>query len=158
MLGAHSLDAIPQVHYYRNTLVLMGFVSMRSSPMQFEIRPSSGVAIYRQIMGQVQAMVAGGRLQAGDLLPSVRQMAAEHEVNMMTVSKAYAKLEALGYVERVRGKGMRVCAQKANGTVAERQAELRTEAESLVSRGQQLRLTDEQILAVAKSILKERRS
>ena len=53
-------------------------------------------------MDQVQALVAGGKLAAGDTLSSVRQMAADLGVNMMTVSKAYAKSEAVGVLNRSR--------------------------------------------------------
>ena len=130
---------------------------MVNPSIQFEVHPSSGVPIYRQLMDQVQAMIASGQLSEGDLLPSVRQMADELQINMMTVSKAYAKLESEGLLERVRGKGMRVVASEANGTLAERQAELRSEVDGVVTRGLQLRLTDAQILAVIKSVLKDRR-
>ena len=64
----------------------------------FEIHPSSGVPIYRQLIDQVHALIAGGRLTEGDLLPSVRQVAAAAAVNPMTVSKAYSRLEAEGVV------------------------------------------------------------
>lgn len=131
---------------------------MHPNPQQFQIRPSSGVPIYRQIMDQVRAMVAGGSVTSGDLLPSVREMAKELEINMMTVSKAYTKLEAEGLLERVRGRGMRIVEQSPNGTVRERQSDLKELAESLVVRGQQLKLTDAQILAAVKSVLKERRT
>ncbi len=128
---------------------------MASSPLRFEIHPSSGMPIYRQIMAQVRALVAGGKLSAGELLPSVRQMAGELEINMMTVSKAYARLEAEGVVERVRGKGMRVRESSPHGNTAERKADLRQHVEAMVTRGRQLGLTDEQIQAVVKSVLKE---
>lgn len=131
---------------------------MSNPSTQFHISPSSGVPIYRQIMDQVRAMVSSGRLSAGDLLPSVRQMAGDLEVNMMTVSKAYAKLEADGILDRVRGRGMRVSPQPTNGSLATRQAELRSVVDGLVTRGQQLKLTDAQILAVVRAVLKERRS
>ena len=68
---------------------------MQKPSLTFAVHPSSGVPIYRQLMDQVQALVAGGKLVAGDTIPSVRQMAADLGVNMMTVSKAYAKLEAI---------------------------------------------------------------
>lgn len=61
--------------------------------------------IYRQIIDQVRHLIASGRWPEGTLLPSVRQMAVELEINMMTASKAYARLEADGVVERVRGTG-----------------------------------------------------
>ena len=69
---------------------------MADDPTIFEINPTSGVPIYRQIVDQVLAMVAGGTLRQGDLLPSVRQVAQGASVNPMTVSKAYSRLETEG--------------------------------------------------------------
>ena len=73
---------------------------MVNPSIQFEVHPSSGVPIYRQLMDQVRAMIASGQLADGDLLPSVRQMADELQVNMMTVSKAWSRLEVEGVLER----------------------------------------------------------
>src|SRR5580658_9073455 len=75
---------------------------------RFHVAPSSGVPIYRQLLDQVRAQIATGRLAPGEFLPSVRQVAAELTVNPMTVSKAYSLLERDGVVELVRGQGMRV--------------------------------------------------
>src|ERR1700730_13928265 len=130
---------------------------MTSLPVNFQIHPSSGVPIYRQIMDQVRALITSSQLKPGDLLPSVRQMAVDLEVNMMTVSKAYARLEAEGTLERDRGTGMRVREQATTARVADRQKELREVAEHVVTRGLQLGLSDEQILAVIKMILQDRR-
>lgn len=131
---------------------------MSNLPLQFEIHPSSGVPIFRQIMDQVRAQIASGRLKAGDLVPSVRQMAVDLAVNMMTVSKAYSRLEADGVLERDRGTGMRVRAVgSVSARVADRQRELRELVEHVVTRGLQLGLTDEQIIAVVQTVLKERR-
>jgi GntR family transcriptional regulator len=131
---------------------------MQDKSVPFEIHPSSGVPIYRQIMDQVLAMIASGRLAPGDLLPSVRQLGADLEVNMMTVSKGYARLEADGVLERVRGKGMRVKPLESGGRVKDRQQELKPLVDPMVTRAQQLGLTDEQVIAVVKSVLRERRS
>ncbi len=128
---------------------------MHEKAFQFTVHPSSGLPIYRQIMDQVCALVAGGRLAPGDLLPSVRQVAAELQVNMMTISKAYARLEAEGVIERVRGKGMRVRPLSARGSLAERRRELRPLVEQAVIRGKQLQLDHAQIMEVVKSVLKE---
>lgn len=131
---------------------------MTRPPVIFQIHPSSGVPIYRQIIDQVLALVTSGRLKPGELLPSVRQMAVDLEVNMMTVSKAYARLEVDGVLERDRGTGMRVRQQATTARVADRQKELREVAEQVVTRGLQLGLSDEQILTVVKMLLQERRS
>ena len=144
------------VYYYSNT-------HMQPTSLEFAVQPTSGVPIYRQLMDQIRALVASGRLKPGDRLPSVRQMAADLQVNMMTVSKAYAKLESEGVLERERGLGMRV-PDAASGdvganktSIVERQQELRPFAEELATRAWQLKLTDEQALAVLKSVLKERK-
>src|SRR5580692_1542366 len=81
---------------------------MLLDPLSFQIHPSSGVPIYRQLMDQVKALVASGRLVPGDMLPSVRQLGQDLQINQMTVSKAYSLLEREGAVERVRGQGMRI--------------------------------------------------
>jgi GntR family transcriptional regulator len=131
---------------------------MQKSSLTFSVHPSSGVPIYRQLMDQVQAMMAGGNLRPGDTLPSVRQMAADLSVNMMTVSKAYAKLEAAGVLERSRGKGMVVAVPNTAGTVASRQAQLKTLSDQAVIRGLQLGLKPQQILDVFKASLAEHQS
>jgi len=70
---------------------------------QFNISPSSGVPIYKQLFNQIERMVLSGYFAQGDTLPSVRQVAADLEVNPMTVSKAYGLLEERGYLTRLRG-------------------------------------------------------
>ena len=128
---------------------------MHGAAFRFTVHPSSGLPIYRQIMDQVCALIAGRRLAPGDLLPSVRQLAAELQVNMMTISKAYARLEAEGVIERVRGKGMRVRPPSARGSLADRRQELRPLVEQAVIRARQLQLDDGQIMEVVQSVLKE---
>jgi GntR family transcriptional regulator len=77
-----------------------------SSTSLFTVTTGSGEPIYRQLVGQVRRLVAGGQLAAGDELPSVREVAAQLAVNPMTVSKAYGLLETAGVLERRRGLGM----------------------------------------------------
>ena len=138
---------------------------MQSNSLEFAVQPTSGVPIYRQLMDQVRSLVSSGRLKPGDRLPSVRQMAAELEVNMMTVSKAYARLEADGVLERERGLGMRVPEAASRGaaaapmaSVAERQQELKPIADELATRAWQLKLTDAQTLDVVRRVLKDRKA
>ncbi|HEY1598641.1 MAG TPA: GntR family transcriptional regulator [Pirellulales bacterium] len=131
---------------------------MTDASLEFQIQPSSGIPIYRQIMDQVRALAASERLRSGQMLPSIRQLATDLEVNMMTVSKAYARLEAEGIVERVRGTGMRVRPATTPGSVIDRQKELRPLADAMVTRAMQLNLTEQQIVAVVRTVLKERQT
>ncbi len=120
---------------------------------QFEIHPSSGVPIYRQLMDQIRLLIASGRLSPGDLVPSVRQMAEELQINLMTVSKAYARLEADGVLERDRGIGMRVKASIVSGSSTERLEQIRPLTDQLATLAWQLRLPGDQVLQLVKNSL-----
>lgn len=129
---------------------------MQPEDWNLSVHPSSGVPVYRQIVDQIAAIIAGGRAAPGDMLPSVRSLAASLAINMMTVSKAYSRLELEGVLERVRGKGMIVAPRAAASVpVKRRQAELRPLLEQAVVRGRQLDLAPDQITAVFESVLQE---
>lgn len=127
-----------------------------NSNLLFQINPSSGVPIYRQLMDQVRTLVKTDRLNAEEMLPSVRQIAEELEVNPMTVSKAYSLLERDGIIERVRGQGMRVLAPaKPRSGVKERQQSLLPLLEQVAAQAFQLGLTGEQVIAALTPLLKD---
>ena len=118
-----------------------------------DVRPNSGVAIYRQLVEQLRAQVAGRRLAAGEFLPSVRTVAEHLQINPMTVSKAYSLLEREGVVEFVRGQGMRVMTQPTNGKV--RRQAIRPLLEQVAATAKQLSLSPEQVIAQLKPMLEE---
>jgi GntR family transcriptional regulator len=128
---------------------------MADAKIHFELNPNSGVPIYRQIVDQVLALAAGGRLREGDLLPSVRQVAREAAVNPMTVSKAYSRLEAEGVVRRVRGQGMEMLAPLVNGTLDERKQQFRETIEPALHRARQLGLNQKQIRDVIAALIQD---
>ena len=66
---------------------------------------ASGVPIYRQIVDWVKVGLAGRRLEPGEQLPTVRQLAVDLNVNYNTVARAYMELERMGVVHTLRGKG-----------------------------------------------------
>ena len=61
--------------------------------------------IYIQIVDGFRAQIMAGVLQAGEKLPSVRELAAELSINPNTIQRAYRQLEALGWIATVPGKG-----------------------------------------------------
>lgn len=69
----------------------------------FHIEPQSHAPIVQQLVDQVLALTAGGRLEPGSDMPSVRAVALALGVHAMTVSAAYQRLVALGVLERRRG-------------------------------------------------------
>lgn len=123
--------------------------------MSFHIDPALGQPIYRQLMEQVRAQIAGGRLVAGDFLPSVRQCAKAFDVNPMTISRAFTLLESEGVLERVRGKGMRVIAPPQEETLAERRAHLEPLLRAAAQRAHELNLPTDEVLSDLRSFLEE---
>jgi len=119
------------------------------------VSPASGVPIYRQLCDQIRAQIAGGRMAAGEFLPSVRTIADELQVNPMTVSKAYSLLERDGTVELVRGQGMRVNDPGPAGNGKARRQALLPLLEQVALTARQLNLTPQQVLAQLKPLLEE---
>jgi GntR family transcriptional regulator len=76
--------------------------------MLFDIHPDSPVPIYEQIVAQVTFAVAAGDLEAGTMIPSVRDLAARLVVHPNTVARAFQELERRGIVTAKRGRGMEV--------------------------------------------------
>jgi len=120
----------------------------------FSIATGSTEPIYRQLVEQVRRRVAAGQWTAGQTLPSVRDLAQALAVNPMTVSKAYSLLEAEGLLERLRGVGMVVAAQRGSGqATADRLALLQPSLQRVAAEARELDLPAAQVLALFQQIL-----
>lgn len=73
--------------------------------MNLIIRNTSGQPIYDQITAQIKAMILSGELAPGDALPSMRALAKDLRISLITTKRAYEELEREGFVETVPGKG-----------------------------------------------------
>ena len=103
--------------------------------------------IYRQLKDRMVGMMLDGALKAGDPLPSVRQVAAEYQLNPITVSKAYQELVDDNLVEKRRGIGMYVLEGASEKLLAsERERFLSEEWPALLERIRRLGLNIEQLL------------
>ena len=97
--------------------------------------------IYRQLRDRVVAMILDGVLKPGDALPSVRQVAADFQLNPITVSKGYQELVDEQLVEKRRGLGMYVTdGARATLMKSEREHFLREEWPALFARIQRMNL------------------
>ncbi len=88
--------------------------------MKIHLDLKSGVPFYRQIIDQVKSAMATGRLEPGNRLPTVRQLAVDLSVNPNTVSRAYTELELTGLVETHMGSGTFVGQKKVEQDDVER--------------------------------------
>lgn len=102
--------------------------------MDIIISNSSDKPIYEQITVQIKTMVMNGRLKEGDLLPSMRTLAKELRVSVITTKRAYEDLERDGFITTVVGKGSFV---KAADTSLMREEKLK-QIEELLSRAVEL--------------------
>jgi len=78
------------------------------------ISQTSGVPIYQQISDSFRTDILEGRLKEGDYLPSIRGLAKELRISVITTIKAYEMLESEGLVTAVQGKGYMINAQDGN--------------------------------------------
>jgi len=117
---------------------------------QFTISPSSGVPIYKQLFSQIERMILNGYFVPDDILPSVRQVAADLEVNPMTVSKAYGLLEERGYLTRLRGKGMIVAKRDDEVSAREKLTTLSRTIENLIADAHLMGVSQQQLLTLFK--------
>ncbi|MCQ2417767.1 MAG: GntR family transcriptional regulator [Oscillospiraceae bacterium] len=81
--------------------------------MDIIISNSSGEPIYEQICSQIKAMIMNGTLKSGDALPSMRNLAQQLRISIITTKRAYEELERDGFIESYTGKGSFVKAQNA---------------------------------------------
>ena len=79
--------------------------------MNIILRNSSGKPIYEQITEQVKEQIISGALRPGDALPSMRLLAKELRISVITTKRAYEELERDGFLENVPGKGCFVAPQ-----------------------------------------------
>jgi GntR family transcriptional regulator len=103
-------------------------------PIDILISNSSGKPIYEQICQQIKTQIMDGTLTAGEALPSMRALAKELHLSVITVQRAYEDLTRDGFIETVSGKGSFVAAQNREFIREER---LR-EAEALLQRAAEL--------------------
>ena len=83
--------------------------------MDIIISNSSGVPIYEQIEEQIKGQIMAGQLEEGDALPSMRVLAKELKISIITTKRAYEDLERDGFIESITGKGSFV--KKINGDI-----------------------------------------
>lgn len=73
--------------------------------MKLIISNVSGIPIYEQIKQQIRASILSGELHENEALPSLRTLAKDLKISVLTVTRAYTELEQEGYVKNIQGRG-----------------------------------------------------
>jgi GntR family transcriptional regulator len=119
------------------------------------IRNTSGRPIYEQIKEQIKEAILRDELHEGDLLPSIRQLARDLKISVITTTRAYTDLEQEGFVARQQGKGCYVLPK--NSEIVREQL-LRKIEEGLltaVNAGKIAKLSHGELIDMLKSTMEE---
>lgn len=82
--------------------------------LPIELSRDSREPMYHQLEKQIKALIAGGHLQAGTALPSIRMLSKDLEISIITTRRAYQNLESNGFIKTIQGKGTFVAEVEAN--------------------------------------------
>ncbi len=114
--------------------------------MRFQCDTTSRTPIYRQLIDQVRRAIACGRVQAGDRLPSVRQLSRELVVNPNTIARAYTELEREGTLLAQQGRGVFVAEPRTDLTKKARRERLDEKLDQLFIEAVHLGFSSEELL------------
>ena len=123
--------------------------------MRIIIHNSSMVPIYEQVVNQIKAQIISGELKDGDILPSVRNMAAELRISSLTVKKAYDFLEEEGLVTTVHGKGTFVNAADSQMAAEARRKAIEDDLSLVISKAFTVGLSEEELKEIFEIILED---
>lgn len=137
-----------------------GRCSKQSGVDHLDIVISTSVArpIYEQIKEQIESAIICGEMGAGDRLPSIRMLANELGVSVITTKRAYAALEAAGFIESVQGRGCFVSTQDANVVKDERARRVKNSLRSAIEDGRRAGMSNAELSRVFKDCLENEHS
>lgn len=113
--------------------------------MIFTVHLASAKPVYLQLVDQVKLAVASGRLQPGDRLPPIRDVAAQVRVNRNTVARVYADLEREGVVYTRAGQGCFVSDRGSSLSRTEQTRQLTTRIDDVIAQGSLFGLSREDL-------------
>lgn len=121
--------------------------------MKIIIKNRSDLPIYEQIEQQLKAQILDGTIKEDEQLPSIRQLARDLKISVITTTRVYNDLADEGFIVSVAGKGYFV-ASRGNELLRERMLyEMEEGLQQAVTNGRNAGLSDDEIIAALKSFL-----
>ncbi|MBE5894834.1 MAG: GntR family transcriptional regulator [Lachnospiraceae bacterium] len=115
-----------------------------------KIMQNSGVPIYQQIAEQFKTDILNGKMKQGEYLPSIRGLAKELRISVITTMKAYEELEKQGLVTAVQGKGYYVNAQDSEMLREQHMRKMEEFLMSAIAAARVAGITDKELLETLK--------
>ena len=123
--------------------------------MDIIISNSSNDPIYLQIVNQIKGMIMSGEIAPGDALPSMRNLAMQMRVSLITTKRAYEELERDGFIETYTGKGSFVKAQNAELLKEENLRQAEEHLQKAVQKAKISGITFEELTDILKMLYEE---
>ncbi len=123
--------------------------------MKIVILPQGTLAIYEQIVNQLKNAVLTGELKAGEALPSIRSLAADLGVSVITTKRAYEELEKEGLIRSVAGKGFYVCEYNTDYLKEKQLMMLEKRLGEVIEEAKQAGVSCEDFVDMAQTLYKE---
>lgn len=120
--------------------------------MKILIKPHGTYAIYEQIVNQLKDAIVSNELKAGEALPSIRGLASELEVSVITTKRAYEELEKEGLIRSVKGKGFYVCEYNTDYLKEKQLMELEKRIKEVLDACKRAELTKEDIVTMIEEL------
>ena len=126
--------------------------------MKIIISNTSGIPIYEQIKEQIMSAILSGEIEENELLPSLRQLARELKISVLTTTRAYTELEQEGFVSNVQGKG---CYVMGRGSELIREQFLRDIEDNLttaIRSAKRAEVSDDELINMLKILMEDEKN
>ena len=127
----------------------------RGETLNISISHTSTIPLYEQIQSQIKNQILNGSLKPGEGLPSIRNLAKELKVSIITTKRAYEELEKDGFIETVIGKGTFVSSQNTERLKEITLYEIENKLEEIIKQAKSVGMTLDEGIEIFKSIYEE---
>jgi GntR family transcriptional regulator len=123
--------------------------------MNIVISNTSGIPIYEQIKEQIRTAIVNGEIKEGEILPSIRQLAHDLKISVITTMRAYSDLENEGFVKNVQGKGCYVMPINHDFIREQKLREIEEHFINAIDAAKIIQLSDAELMNILDILIKE---
>ncbi|UII57640.1 GntR family transcriptional regulator [Cytobacillus spongiae] len=123
--------------------------------MQIIISNRSKEPIYEQITNQIRASILSGELQEGAALPSIRQLAKDLKISVITTKRAYEELEKAGFIYSIVGKGSFIAEQNLEVIREKKLKVIEEQLTAVIANSREIGLTQDELMQLMNILYEE---
>ena len=127
--------------------------TVRGDVLYIVLSNSSDLPIYEQIKEQVKTQIISGELSENEMLPSLRQLAKDLKISVLTTTRAYNELEEEGFITSRQGKGFFVMPRGSDLLREQLIKDVETNLNNAILSAQRASMTDDELVQLLKLLL-----